>query len=368
MKYVTFGKTGKKVSILGMGGMRFEKEIPVNECVSFLHYANELGINYFETGPEYNDDRSEDIYGKALRNMPTDNWYISTKARNTKTAGEVEGIIENSLRRLRVDVIHFYLLWCIINPGQYSLSKKAGRSLEAIFKAKEKGLIEHIGVSTHMYSDEIKKIADDSFFEFLLMPYNALNFVQRTEGLRYAKDHNLGTVSMNPVYGGVIPQYRDILKIYPDSTRSPVEDAMAFCLQSPYIDVTLSGMNSKKMVKENVAYVEKFDKISPEEHDRRESKIQTSFSGLCTSCGYCMPHCPEEINIKSYMEVYNNYMLTKDIEVTKERYSWYSEWGPLFENMKKAADCTECGECESACTQYLDIRKRLKWISETFEK
>ena len=367
MKYTDFGKTGKKVSILGMGGMRFNRDIPEKECVSFIHHANELGVNYFETAPEYNEDRSEDIYGKALRNMPNDNWYISTKARNTQTAKEVQATIENSLRRLGVDTINFYLLWCIINPQQYRLSKMAGRSLEAILNAKEKGLIEHVGVSTHMYSDEIKKIVDDGIFEFMLIPYNALNFVQRREGLSYAKEHALGTVAMNPVYGGVIPQYKDMLKIYPDSTLSPVEDAMAFCLQSPYIDVTLSGMNSIEMLEENAGYVEKYDRISSEEHERRESRIQTAFSGLCTSCGYCMPHCPEEINIKSYMEVYNNYMLTKDIEVTRERYSWYADWGPLFENEKNASDCIECGECESACTQYLDVRERLSWISENLE-
>ena len=368
MKYTDFGKTGKKVSILGMGGMRFDKDIPEKECVSFLHLANELGVNYFETAPEYNDDRSEDIYGKTLRHMPTDNWFITTKARNTLSAAEVTKTIEKSLRRLKVDVINFYLLWCIINLQQYRLSKEGGRSLEAIFKAKEKGLIEHIGVSTHVYSDEMKSIVSDGLFEFILIPYNALNFVQRAEGLRYAKTHDLGTVAMNPVYGGVIPQYRHILKIYEDSTLSPVEDAMSFCLQSPYIDVTLSGMNSQEMVKENIQYVEKYDKFLPKKHDERETKIQTAFSGLCTSCGYCMPHCPENINIKSYMELYNNYVLTKDISVTRERYGWYTEWGPLFENQKKAMDCIECGECESACTQYLDIRNRLQWISETLEQ
>jgi len=367
MKYITFGKTKKEVSVLGMGGMRFDRGIPLEECVSLIHCANDLGVTYFETAPEYNEDRSEDIYGKALQNMPNDNWYISTKSRNTMTADEVLATIEKSLRRLKVDVINFYLLWCIINPKQYAHAMEPGRSIEGIVKAKEKGLVEHIGVSTHVYSDEMQRLCDDDTFEFLLVPYNALNFVQRREGLEYARQKGLGTVAMNPVYGGVIPQYKDLLKIYEDSTRSPVDDAMAFCLQSPFIDVTLSGMNSRDMIRENVRFVETYDRISPEAHAERESKIETAFSGLCTSCGYCMPHCPEKINIKSYMEVYNNYMLTKEIGVTRERHSWYTEWGPLFENDRKAGDCIECGECESACTQFLDIRKRLAWISEKLE-
>jgi aryl-alcohol dehydrogenase-like predicted oxidoreductase len=111
-----FGKTGKKVTWLGMGGMRFEKDIPEKECIASIRYANELGVNYFDTAPAYNEDRSEDIYGKALSEIPRDKFRIATKGENEKTAREIEKSIERSLNRLKVDRIDFYFLWCIIVP------------------------------------------------------------------------------------------------------------------------------------------------------------------------------------------------------------------------------------------------------------
>ena len=367
MKYTTYGKTEKEVSVLGMGGMRFNKEIPESECVSAIRYANELGITYFDTAPLYNEDRSEDIYGQAFSEMQRDKYTIASKCANNKTAKEAEKSIETSLRRLKVDKIDFYFLWCIIYPEQYKKAKMKGQALEAIIKAKERGLIEHIGVSTHTYSDGIKMLVDDEIFDFIMIPYNALNYAAREEGLRYAKKKNIGTAVMNPIYGGVIAEFKDKIKIYPDSTKSPIEDALRFCMDSPYIDVTLSGMNSKKIIEENVKYASESKKLSEAENEKKQQKIKASFSDMCTSCGYCLKHCPEKINIKSYMEIFNTYKLSDSIKITKGRHNWYTKFGPLQQAEKKADNCTQCKACESECTQYLNITERLEWISKEFE-
>jgi len=66
-----FGKTGKKVSVLGWGGMRFD---PKDEegAIRTVHRAVELGINYFDTAPGYCEDKSETFIGKALDLQPED--------------------------------------------------------------------------------------------------------------------------------------------------------------------------------------------------------------------------------------------------------------------------------------------------------
>lgn len=367
MNYSIFGKTGKKVSNLGMGGMRFDKGISEDDCAEFIRLANRLGINYFDTAPMYNEDRSEDIYGRALQNMPKD-FYIATKGQNHLTADKVRRTIEKSLKRLKVNKIDFYFLWCIISIDQYHKAREKGQIMEGISKAKKEGLIEHIGVSTHTYNDDIKTMADDDIFEFIMVPYNALNFKMREEGLRYAKKRNLGTVVMNPMYGGVIPQYKHIINIYPDSKNTAVEDAMKFCLESPFIDVSLSGMNGDEMIKENVRYADSAKKITEHQQNERQNKIHSAFSEMCTSCGYCLPHCPQNIDIPSYMEIYNTFMLTKSIEETKKRYDWYTKFGPLSKREETASDCIDCKACENECTQYLNITDRLKWIEEKFHQ
>ena len=364
MKYSTFGKTGKKVSLLDMGGMRFEKEIPEKECVSVIRYAHEKGVNYFDTAPVYNADRSESIYGRAFKEMDRDSFYVATKGENGFSAEEITKRIERSVKRLNVEQIDFYFLWCIIQPSQFKKALEPGRSLEAIQKAKERGLINHIGISTHMYPEDIDELIESRLFEFIMIPYNALNYNQRKTGLKKASKFNMGTVVMNPLYGGIIPQFRDVITIFPDRPDTVVEDSLLFCLEDPDINIALAGMNKKEMVDFNISVVEKSEIISPEAQQKKEAKISASKPDMCTSCGYCLAHCPEKINIRSYMEIYNHYQLTGSVKETKEKSNWYHQFGPIHGDDKRPSDCTDCLACEEECTQFLNITDRLKWIDE----
>ncbi len=157
MKRIIFGKTGEAVSWLGMEGMRFEKDIPEKECIHNIRFASELGINYFDTAPEYNEDRSEDIYGRAFRQMPRDKFLVATKGDNKLSASEITKNIDRSMKRLDVDQIDFYFLWCLITMDQFHNSMKKGKSMEAILAARKQGKIKHVGTSIHMYSENLIK-------------------------------------------------------------------------------------------------------------------------------------------------------------------------------------------------------------------
>ena len=83
MIYKEYGKTGKKVSAVGFGGMRFDISKSKEENAELLRYANAKGINYFDTAPNYCKDQSEDIFGIAFKNMSKD-FYVSTKGNPKK--------------------------------------------------------------------------------------------------------------------------------------------------------------------------------------------------------------------------------------------------------------------------------------------
>ncbi len=367
MNYTTYGKTGETVSLLGMGGMRWNKEISDDAAVAALRRANGLGVNYFDTAPGYCDDRSESILGKALEDMPTDNWLVATKGPNSLSESEVRKKIETSLKRLGVDRIDFYFLWCIITLDAYENAKRSGGCLDGILKAHEEGLVKHVGISSHMESAGLRKIVDDDIFEFLMVPYNAINFGQREEGVRYAVEHGLGIAAMNPLHGGIIAQYKDKLSIFEGSDRNGVEEGLRFCIESPYIDIALSGMNTVEQVEENIGYADKYDKLTAEQFETHVEELRSSFDAMCTSCAYCVPGCPENIFIPAYMEVYNHYLLTGDIEGTKKRLSWHKQFGLLNGREETTSSCIECGACEETCTQYLDVMSRLKWLDEHIE-
>ena len=81
MIYKDYGKTGKKVSAVGFGGMRFDETKSNEENAKLLLYAFDKGINYLDTAPGYCSDRSEDIFGIGIDLMKErrDKFYVSTK-------------------------------------------------------------------------------------------------------------------------------------------------------------------------------------------------------------------------------------------------------------------------------------------------
>ena len=127
MKYVKYGKTGKKVSVVGFGGMRFDTKRPDEENAELVRYACSKGINYFDTAPGYCGDKSEPIFGLAFKDMPGE-FYVSTKAMPTDigTAGKAREAVRKSLERMGVPKIHFFHVWCLRKMEHYKLAVKRG--------------------------------------------------------------------------------------------------------------------------------------------------------------------------------------------------------------------------------------------------
>ena len=111
-------------------------------------------------------------------------------------------------------------------------------------------------------------------------------------------------------------------------------------------------MNNKEMVDFNISVVEKSEIISPKDQKKKEALMKASKPDMCTSCGYCLAHCPEKINIRSYMEIYNHYQLTGSVKETKGESTWYHNFGPIYGDEKRPSDCTECLACEEACSSF----------------
>jgi uncharacterized protein len=79
MKYREFGNTGKKLSVIGCGGAKFSNEKTIEENAERLLHAHSLGINHFDSSPGYNYCNCEDIVGYAVRQLPANSFYTSSK-------------------------------------------------------------------------------------------------------------------------------------------------------------------------------------------------------------------------------------------------------------------------------------------------
>jgi len=205
MLYTTFGRTGETVSRLGFGGMRFESSTDLDAMAEVVVHAHERGVTYFDTAPIYCDDRSEEIFGLALKEMRKSGkpHYITSKTMMAKP-DDVRAQCERSLERLGVDAIDFYHVWCLVQPEDLP-ARKAEGVLDAFRKLKEEGLIRHISVSTHLEHDKVAAMLDqgEGLFEGMLIGLNALNYFLRYPGARAAHERGIpcfcADLTVNPI-------------------------------------------------------------------------------------------------------------------------------------------------------------------------
>ncbi len=352
MEYRMYGKTGIEVSALGFGAMRFEEPNNHDKSVATVLRAFEKGVTYFDTAPGYCEDQSEIIVGKAILEMKKSGkpFYVSTKS-NKADAGEVRRDLEQSLKRLNVEAIDFYHCWYLLTLPIWE-ARKAGGAVKEMLKAKEEGLIRHVVFSTHLPGPDIRKVVEEDYFEGVTLGYSAVNFPYREDGLNAAAEHEMGVVVMNPLGGGTIVNNEEsfgFIKIRPEQTM--LEAALHFLLSNQKITVALVGARNEADVDSAVAAVENYTSYSEEDIERIRNWIHGEFNNLCTSCMYCNV-CPENIPVWMFMETYNH-LLLKDGEKVANRLKWH--WGISIDELDR---CTQCGQCEAACTQHLPILER----------
>jgi uncharacterized protein len=357
MKYKIYGKTGKQVSILGFGGMRFENPEDLDTGAETVLHAYNQGISYFDTAPGYCNDKSEDIMGLAIKEMKKQDhpFYISTKS-SKPDGDELREQLETSLKRLNVDKINFFHCWYLSSIPVWEERKLKG-AVAAIIKAKEEGLIEHISFSTHMQGSDIRTVIEEGLFEGVTLGYSAINFPYRQEGIQAAAKQNMGVVVMNPLGGGVIPANEesfDFLKIRPQQTL--LDGALKFLYSHDEITVSLVGFRNKDDVDTAIKTVEG-DFYQREETDTIKDKITAEFDNLCTSCMYCK-ECPEGIPVWKFVETANGFYLNGTQKMS-DRLKYH--WGGSIDELDK---CSECRECEDICTQKLNILERFESLKE----
>ncbi len=359
MLYNCYGTTGKPISTIGFGGMRLPDPMHHEKGIALLHAARRAGITYFDTAPYYCDDQSEVIFGEALRSMPPSPLPLYTSSKcSCPSASDFRRGLEQSLARLGVAQITFFHIWCVMDPADWRARVQGGALREAL-KAKEEGLIGHVCVSTHMTGPEIERmLTDHPEIEGVTLGYCAINFPYRRQGVEAAARLRRGVVAMNPLGGGLIPQHPDVF----DFIRAPgdpdvVSAALRFLASDPGITCALVGFSSEAHIDQAVRALDGFEARSPEHLENLRNRIERDFNEMCTGCGYCLP-CPQGIPIPRFMDIHNLLQLKCTDEEMRFRFKYHWDLTP-----QQAAECVECGQCESRCTQHLPIIDRLKTLA-----
>ena len=198
MEYVTLGKTGLKVSRMGLGGIPIQR-IDAEGTKSLLHKLADQGVNYIDTARGYTV--SEEYLGYALEGI-RDKFVLATKSM-ARTKESMAADIEKSLHNLRTDYINLYQ---VHNPSMEQLDQvlAAGGALEALQEAKAAGKIGHIGLTAHS-TEVFARALELDWVETIMFPYNIVES-QGEELIAKCKEKNIGFIDMKPLAGGAIEQ------------------------------------------------------------------------------------------------------------------------------------------------------------------
>ncbi len=366
MIFKDYGNTGDKVSAVGFGGMRFDLSNSLEENAQLLLYARDKGVNYFDTAPGYCENKSEDIYGIALKQMKREEYFVSTKCMpaNAPTVEKAIEAVENSIKRLNCEYIDYYHVWCLRTMEHYHDAMRVGGQYEGLLKCREKGLIRNIVFSSHQPGSEIRHIINEGRFRGVLLGANILNFPYRWDGVTAAYDSGCGVVAMNPLAGGEIPKHEEQLAFLSMEGLTPTESALRFLVCCPQISVTLNGFTNCEHIDTACRVAENATAFTQAEISALREKIGSRMNEICTGCGYCKD-CPSGINVPGHMQVYNeHHVFGKDDSAMTKQMGHEYQWGRLVGQQGAYEDCIECGACEQACTQHLPIINRLKEFSK----
>ena len=181
MKYRALGRTGERVSLVGMGGYHLAKPggPTSDEAIRIVHAGLEAGINFCDNCWDYNGGESEVRLGRALARGWRDRTFLMTKI-DGRTAKAAMHQIETSLTRLQTDHVDLLQFHEIIRMDDPERVFAQGGALEAVLRAREQGKLRYIGFTGHK-SPAIHKhmfeVADRHGFHFdtVQMPLNVMD-------------------------------------------------------------------------------------------------------------------------------------------------------------------------------------------------
>jgi uncharacterized protein len=254
MIYRELGRTGERVSAIGMGGYHIGKQHDPDESIRLLRTAIDRGITFLDNCWDYNDGISEVRMGQALRDGYRQKVFLMTKidGRDKNTAALQ---IEQSLGRLQTDVIDLLQFHEVIRLDDPDLIFAQGGAIEAVLEAKQAGKIRYIGFTGHKdpcVHLRMFETADQHQFHFdtVQMPIDVMDahFRSFLHGVApVAQEHGTAILAMK-TFGDHF--------ILESKTVTPME-ALHFGLNSP-ASVVITGIDSPAILDQASQAVESF--------------------------------------------------------------------------------------------------------------
>jgi len=358
MRYRRFGKTNYNLSVFSLGTMRclassLDAEKTIAKAVAW-------GINHLETARGYG--KSEQYLGQALQNLsiPREQLYITTKLPPTPEPGLMTQWLAESLRRLQLDYIDCLAIHGINTWEHLAWVTHPTGCMQAVKAAMGEGKVKHLGFSTHGSLELILAAIETDLFEFVNLHY--YYFFQRNEkAIQLASENDLGVFIISPAdKGGRLYTPPETLQQL-CQPFSPLQLNYRFLLSDRRITTLSLGAANPEELIEPLKVADQIYSLTPQEIQILQG-LETHLSGKlgadqCKQCYQCLP-CPEQINIPEILRLRNLAVGYNMTDYGKYRYGMFENAGHWFPG-NKGNKCTSCGDCLPKCPENLDIPKLL---------
>lgn len=382
MEYRVLGRTGIRVSAVGIGGEGFENK-SYKDCEAIIDCAMSEGINFIDIYNSNPEVRSN--VGKALSKYPRSSFVVEGhlcsvwdkgQYRRTRNINEVINSYEDFLSRMQLSYVDVGMIHYIDDEEDFN-SIFNGEIIKYAEGLKEKGIVKSLGISTHN-PDIAFKAVETGLIDVILFSINAAydmlpasedvnilfeesTFKNRTyEGIDPKRDRLYHTCENTGVALTVMKGYAAGVLL--SDKESPFGKALTpvqslhYCLTRPAVASVMVGVSGT----DEVLAATQYSAAGNKEKDYSgilANAPRSSFSGHCMYCGHCAP-CSKKIDIASVNKYLDLALIQGNLpETLKNHYD-------LLEH--HAGECIECGLCMKNCPFGVDIIKKMKQAVKLF--
>jgi predicted aldo/keto reductase-like oxidoreductase len=260
--YRTLGRTGEKVSMVGIGGYHLGKpNVGSEESIRIIRTALDEGINFLDNCWDYNKGESEIRMGKALRDGYRQKAFLMTKIDGRNKATAIKQL-NDSLKRLQTDRIDLLQFHEIIRESDPDRIFATGGALEAVLEIQKAGKVRYIGFTGHKSPEiHLKMLATASAhnfnFDTVQMPLNVMDHhfsSFEAKVLPVLVKQNIGVLGMKPMGDPFILQSK---------TVSAVE-CLHYSMSLP-TSVVITGCDSIQILQQALDAARSFQPLSKEQ-------------------------------------------------------------------------------------------------------
>lgn len=262
------GRTGEAVSALGMGGYHLGQVGSEREAISLVHGAIDAGITFMDNAWEYHDGVSERRMGKALAKGWRDRVFLMSKVcthgRDARTAMRQ---LEESLRRLKTDHLDLWQVHEVAYAGDPDRHFMKGGVIEALDRAKAKGLVRFVGFTGHKDPAlHLEMLSRGYPFDTCQLPLNCFDATFRSfeqQVLPELARQGIAAIGMKSLGGeGVAVTQRVVT----------AKEALRYAMSLP-VAVTVTGIDSQQVLRQNVAVARGFTPMSRADMQRTRNRF-----------------------------------------------------------------------------------------------